>query len=116
MKKIKLMKTIISILLLLSVTHINNVAFAQGSKVFNKPIVNGYRLDWCFRYGAECGRKVADVWCHKKMGKLDGYAKKWQQDPNIGASTHTKIISTTELCKKPGCDGFAWIECGYSLD
>jgi len=107
---------VISILLLSGVAGTNNVALAQGSKTFNNPTIEGYRLDWCLRWGTQCGKSAADAWCSRKMGKADGYAKKWKQAVDIGASFPTYVMGDKKICNQQFCDGFQWITCGFSLD
>jgi hypothetical protein len=94
----------------------NNVVLAQGSKTFTNPTIKGYRLDWCLHWGRQCGKPAADAWCARKMGKADGYAKKWQQAVDIGASSPTYVIGDGAVCNQKFCDGFRSITCGFSLD
>ena len=107
---------IIGVLLLSGVVDTDNVALAQGSKTFNKPAIEGYRLDWCLHWGTQCGKAAADAWCKKKMGKADGYAKKWKQAVDIGASYPTYVMGDKKVCNQKFCDGFQWVTCGFSLD
>ncbi len=105
-----------SILLILGVIDTNNIALAQGSKTFNNPVISGYRLDWCLHWSAQCGKPAADTWCRRKMGKAGGYALKWKEAVDIGTSSPTMVMGDKKVCSQQFCDGFEWINCGYSLD
>lgn len=107
---------LMGILLLSGAIDLNSVVLAQGGKVFKNPTIEGYRLDWCLRWGKQCGKPAANAWCSRKMGKADGYVIKWKIDPNIGNSFTTYVMADKKICNKKFCDGFKWIECGFSLD
>jgi len=106
----------IGILFISGVMGLHQVALAQGSKTFDKPTIDVYRLDWCLYWGKECGKSAANAWCAKQMGKADGYAIAWKQAKDIGASTPTYVLGDNKICNKQFCDGFEWIECGFSID
>ncbi|MCP4345286.1 MAG: hypothetical protein GY795_07140 [Desulfobacterales bacterium] len=101
---------------LLSLGVITSNGLAQGSKTFKYPKIKDYRLDWCLHWAKQCGKPAANAWCSKKMGKADGYAIKWEIDPDIGASFSTYVMGDEKICNKEFCDGFKYITCGFSLD
>lgn len=88
-------------------------SLTQNSTTFQNPTVEGYRLDWCLHWGQQCGKAAATAWCKRKMGKADGFAKQWKKDENIGT---TYVMGDGKVCNQQFCDGFRWIECGFSLD
>jgi hypothetical protein len=80
-------------------------------KDFNKPKWKGDRLDWCLNWAAGCGKDAADAFC-----KANGYenASKFEQDPDIGSSHKTRLITTGAVCDQSSCDGFKSITCSKS--
>jgi hypothetical protein len=78
------------------------------SHVFRQPMVKGYRLDWCRRWAADCGKGAADAFCRAKGFQQ---AKAWEQDPDIGRHSPTYVIETGQICREGFCDGFKYVEC-----
>ncbi len=99
----------LSILVLLLFVYSSN-SYSETRR-FNKPTVEhdklefGLPLDWCLKWGTDCGKPSADYFCQKK-----GFRKsvKYKKAEDIG---DTKIMKTGQLCKGKTCDGFAYIEC-----
>lgn len=83
-------------------------AIAGGSQVFNQPIFNNYRVDWCLHWGANCGGPAATEFC-KRMGYA--YATAWTPAQNIGGFSPTLVLGDGAVCNQPGCDGFNSITC-----
>ena len=77
---------------------------------FDSPVFGGNRLDWCLRWGTDCGNGAADAFCRSKNPSWR--ALKWEQDVDIGQRSPTKIIETGQICDQQFCDGFKYIECG----
>ncbi|MCF6354011.1 MAG: hypothetical protein L3J26_02740 [Candidatus Polarisedimenticolaceae bacterium] len=75
---------------------------------FNRPVVNGYRVDWCKIWGAQCGKPAATQFCQKIGYK---HAVNWEVENDIGLSTATIVLADGRLCDKAFCDGFAYIQC-----
>ncbi len=78
-------------------------------RTFHNPrIRGGYRLDWCRRWGQNCGRGAANEYCRRR-----GYAhaSSFTQDPNIGLHSPTRIITSGQICSQNFCDGFRHITC-----
>ena len=73
-----------------------------------KPKIDGYRLDWCYKWGIQCGEAAADRFCISK-----GYDESFNFSiaPDIGDVTPTKILGTGQVCEDVTCDGFAKITC-----
>lgn len=76
--------------------------------VFDAPVYNGYRLDFCKYWAAECGLPTAEEFCWS-----NGYRwpARWQQQADIGP---TRIIGSNEVCPYGNCDGFRFISCARS--
>lgn len=72
---------------------------------YNNPKVKGYALDYCQRWGQNCGRPAADAYCRSKgyRGALR-YRVKQNAPP-------TRVISSGQVCKAPGCDRIDWVAC-----
>ncbi|MFT3671674.1 hypothetical protein [Aestuariivirga sp.] len=86
------------------------IAFAlpalADDATFNKPKINGVRLDWCRKWGDQCGKPAADAFC--KLHEFSAAAT-WVQDPNPGAPT--KVFSGGQICNDDSCTGFKTITC-----
>jgi len=77
-------------------------------RVFTNPTINGYRLDICREWAANCGKPAADAFC-RQMGYRG--ASSYQPDNDIGARTPTRVISSGQICRDAYCDGFRSITC-----
>ena len=79
-------------------------AFA-ADKQFDRPAVDGKRLDWCLNWGENCGKPAADAFC-----KLNGYANatQWRVATSVGP---TWVLGDQRSCGPRSCDGFASITC-----
>jgi len=86
------------------------IAFAlpalADDATFNKPKINGVRLDWCRKWGDQCGKPAADAFC--KLHEFSAAAT-WVQDPNPGVPT--KVFSGGQICDDDSCTGFKSITC-----
>lgn len=83
--------------------------FALASvEEYKEPRTEGLRLDRCLTWGKECDEPAAYRWCFEK-----GYSKAiyWELEHNIGVSQPTKMLSSKQICNKPGCDAFKVIVC-----
>jgi hypothetical protein len=78
-------------------------------RVFTEPMVRELRLDWCLNWATDCGRPAADAWCRSQG--YGGGALKFQEARNIGSSSPTRVLNTSDICKNPDCDGFSYIVC-----
>jgi hypothetical protein len=77
-------------------------------KLFEKPMYNGKRLDWCHNWDADCGQVAADAFC-----KTNGFAraKAFAQDPHIGDAQPTRVMANGAVCDQAVCNGFKAITC-----
>ena len=75
---------------------------------FNKPKLGSYRLDWCYKWGVQCGEVAADKFCQQKG--YDG-ASVFAEAVDIGVDTQTRVLGTGQVCADPSCDGFKFITC-----
>jgi hypothetical protein len=83
-------------------------ALALAPKLFDKPMYNGKRLDWCHAWDKDCGQIAADAFC-----KTNGFsrAKGFEQDPHIGDAQPTRVIANGAVCDQAVCNGFKAITC-----
>lgn len=72
---------------------------------YRKPKIDGYRLDWCYKWAEDCGRRAANRFCRRK-GHY--YEVGFRIDANIG---RTKILSSGRICRQDSCDGFKYVRC-----
>ncbi|HEY7496010.1 MAG TPA: hypothetical protein VIH59_33530 [Candidatus Tectomicrobia bacterium] len=88
----------------------HELVLATYRPVFEKPTVDGYRLDICRSWGIDCEAPAANDFC-----VLKGYrgASAWAIDHDIGAQRPTKLPATGQICDQSFCDGFAFIECQH---
>jgi|GEM_PF-2163900 len=79
-----------------------------GSQLFRYPVVRSLRLNFCYRWGKECGEPAAAAFC-----KEEGYARaqRWKRDARIGALFPTLVLGDDRICEKFLCDGFEEILC-----
>jgi hypothetical protein len=86
-----------------------------GNKMFKKPKINGYMLDYCRTWGKGCGKPAADAFCLKKGLGASKLHAKWS---NVGQPT--QLIGTGQICDAPTCGSFSYIVCapkkGINLD
>ncbi|MBW2260105.1 MAG: PAN domain-containing protein [Deltaproteobacteria bacterium] len=76
--------------------------------VYKRPMVNRYRLDWCYKWATDCGKGAADAFCRSKGLRR---AKAFEEDPDIGQKAPTYVLGTGQICDQGFCDGFKFIEC-----
>src|SRR3954454_22499621 len=98
-----------TILLLLSGLSTQGVRQAQADQTFHNPRYGNYRLDWCYRWGTDCGEPAATAW-RRANGFKDG-AKSWQEAQDIGDVAPTVVMTTRKICNQKFCDGFSQITC-----
>ncbi len=72
---------------------------------YDAPVLNGYRVDWCFQWAEQCGQGAADAFCRAK-----GHARaaSFNKAANVPP---TRLIGTGAICAQPGCDSFQQIIC-----
>ena len=69
------------------------------------PRYDHYRVDWCYKKGAGCGRRAAFSFC-RRMGFMK--TKGFKKQVNVPA---TKDLGNHELCFGNQCNGFSEITC-----
>ena len=79
-----------------------------ADKIFQYPVHDIYRLNYCLRWGTDCGAPAAGAWC-----KTQGFerASTWQIDKNIGGLFPTILMGDRKVCAQFLCDGFREITC-----
>ena len=73
---------------------------------YYEPSYNGLRLDYCYKWGQQCGYKAANQWCKAVSPNLTA------TDFTIGwnmPSTH--VMGDNKNCTKSICDRFDMITC-----
>ena len=80
----------------------------KDKQTFDKPKWKDYRLDWCVKPGAGCGKDAADMFC-----KANGFTKATDFSPamKIGVQSPTRMIGTNAICNTVICNGFQSIAC-----
>ncbi len=77
-------------------------------KTYRKPRWKDERLDWCFKWGIDCGQPAADHFCRRR--RFSG-AKDFRAEPNVGRYEPTRVAGTDQVCNQPWCTGFDYITC-----
>ncbi len=79
-----------------------------ASRIFNKPMYRGHRVDICLHWSQSCQKPAADRFC-----QINGFrqARTWKIAYDIGYMTPTYVIGDDKTCGIRGCDGFDIIEC-----
>lgn len=79
-----------------------------SSTTFEYPVHDIYRLNFCLRWGVDCGEPAATAWC-----KAQGFAKAgaWRIDQDIGSLFPTIVLADKRVCAQFPCDGFEEITC-----
>jgi hypothetical protein len=72
---------------------------------YNNPKVKGYALDYCQRWGQNCGKPAADEYCRSK-----GYRRALRYRVRQNAPP-TRVISDGRVCNAPGCDRIDRVAC-----
>ena len=77
---------------------------------FDRPMQNGYRLDHCLHFGADCDRPAADYFCRQM-----GYAYSTEYGVNWAGIADTWVPIPGIACHtppaNPGCGPFDYITC-----
>lgn len=80
------------------------VTYPEGT-AFSNPKIDGYALDWCRDWGANCGEPAAKAFCVSKgFAKLLNYAVAFDSPP-------TKVIGSGQVCNDTGCDRITKVIC-----
>jgi hypothetical protein len=76
----------------------------EMSKVFNNPTIDGFALDYCREWEANCGSPAAYAYCYKK-GYLKAVTFSYRKGPP------TKVINGGQVCNQPFCDRITSVTC-----
>jgi hypothetical protein len=92
------------VLLTLVILFLSTPASAAEAR-YKNPKIGGYALDYCKKWGKECGKPAADAYCRKKgYRQALKYSVKKDTPP-------TKVISSDQVCQAPGCDRIDYVVC-----
>lgn len=75
-----------------------------ATQTFVRPKLNGYWVDRCLSWGAQCNQPAADEFCRRK-----GYAR--ASDFSWAGMSPTRILSSGQVCNLPICGGFTQVVC-----
>jgi len=78
-------------------------------QTFVSPMVEGQRLDWCYKPQEGCGEKAASSYCQSK-----GYKQaRTFESANLGKSPKlvTRYLGASTTCRRSGCETFKSITC-----
>lgn len=72
---------------------------------FSPALVGGVALDFCARWGMDCGQSAADAFC-----LAQGFDFATTYSVQLDAPP-TRVISTGQLCETPGCNSIRSVVC-----
>jgi|SRR5208283_3992767 len=78
---------------------------APPRTIANPKAPNGYSVDWCLHWAAQCGQAAADQYC-----RINGHPAGAQSFGTI-AMRPTWVLGDNKVCDAPGCIGFTSIQC-----
>lgn len=85
-----------------------------GEKVYPIPLLNGKRIDYCYRWGAQCGKTAADKFCQAKGYKV---SESFEVDVDIGETERTWVMGDDRICGEKACDALKNVKCSaHGLD
>lgn len=81
------------------------------SKTFQQPRYLDDRLDWCMKWGSDCGKPVAEAFCRRRR-----YENVTAFEAEVvGRSAQTRLIGTDQLCNGDNCTSFSFITCSAPI-
>lgn len=87
------------------ISHKPAAEYYYTKKRFHYPRFRGYRVDWCYDDGKQCGSKVAQSFC-KRLGYMR--SNQYRREKSVYAS---KTLGDRKLCFGSQCNGFEFIDC-----
>ena len=93
-----------SIVILMAILFLSTPVSAAEAR-YKNPKVGKYALDYCKKWGKECGKPAANAYCRKK-----GYRRALRYGVKKNTPP-TKVISSGQVCKAPGCDRIDYVVC-----
>jgi hypothetical protein len=79
-------------------------AQADDEYTYNKPVYFDVRLDWCLRWGQDCGEPAAMAFCNRKQYSRVVAFSSEKAEP-------TRVFSTQQICRGSNCAAFSSITC-----
>jgi hypothetical protein len=79
---------------------------AGSQQRFDAPKYKGYRVDRCYRVGAECDKPAADAFC-----KTQGYKSSSDFKLTSGGTPPTIVLFSEWVCNEPVCSSFEYVVC-----
>ena len=81
------------------------------SKTFQQPRYLDDRLDWCMKWGSDCGKPVAQAFCNRRR-----YENVTAFDAEVvGRSAQTRLLGSDQVCNGDNCTAFSFITCSGSI-
>ena len=77
------------------------------SRTFKQPRYLDDRLDWCVKWGFECGKPAALAFCHRRRFE-DATAFEAEV---VGRSAQTRLLGSEQVCNADFCTAFSYITC-----
>ena len=77
----------------------------KDCQTYTNPMTQGYRLDWCLKWGQQCGEPAATAWC-----RTQGFERAigWQIAQSVPP---TFVLGSGQVCNQEFCGGFSTITC-----
>ncbi len=85
-----------------------DLTLAMATQTFHFPVHEIYRLNYCLKWGKDCGQPAAKAWCEAQGFR---HASDWKVDKNIGSLFPTIVMGDNRVCSQFVCDGFREITC-----
>lgn len=77
------------------------------TRTFQQPRLYDDRLDFCMKWGADCGRPVAVAFCQRRR-----FENVTAFEPEVvGRSAQTRLMGTDQVCNADFCTAFSYITC-----
>jgi hypothetical protein len=84
---------------------LNNVTCIREARRFQRPTVQGVRVDWCLVWGNECGKPAADAFCRSRgFARATNFEKIEDVPPTI-------VIGSNQRCNDAFCDAIGNVTC-----
>ena len=102
--KMKLLKFGLIVSSALGVLVIANTAHTE-TRTFNNPMVEGYGLDYCREWAANCGMPAAQAYCESQGYDLAIDFR------IVEDNQKTRVIETGQVCDADYCDRISQVTC-----
>jgi len=81
------------------------------SRIFQQPRYMDDRLDWCMKWGTDCGKPVAQAFCNRRRYEN---ATAFEAEL-VGRSAQTRLMGTDQVCNADNCTTFSFITCSGAI-